>query len=448
MSTLQKIDKASAEGVDSSVNIFELPHSNVGVNRSSLRQYLPLTTITREGPYIFRILPDNQFLDANKTWLELELGIEVQSANGEWVPIPSNHRGIGVIQSLGQSFVKQIKISINNVECFDSGVLYAYRSYIQQELNLSNETRNGLFQASGYSKENTLARVDWFTNGRTARFLSKLNFDLANQPNYLLNNTDILITIYRNSDDFLLLSPYATKLLKNTDGVEVSEPSTDQYRLKVSMVRLYAKTVDLTSSLNNAISRHLEKTPAKYALRKVDVRSVFVGPSVQELTHNVFHKVCPRRVIIGFVASDAFSGKKDKSPFIFENCDVTSISVEANGMVYPSCPYKFDFVNGNFLRAFVDMYSGLGQDESSHGEQSCGITLDEFKQTHCFFVIPLTSTLENTNGFEIVRNTTTCIKATFGRAITEPGYQMIVLAEFDNILTINRDRVIASDGSL
>jgi len=51
-------------------------------------------------------------------------------------------------------------------------------------------------------------------------------------------------------------------------------------------------------------------------------------------------------------------------------------------------------------------------------------------------------------GFELIRNGTTTIKVTFNEPIKEIGFEMIVLGEFDQVLTINSDRVITSDGSI
>uniref|UniRef100_A0A1I8BH45 Uncharacterized protein n=1 Tax=Meloidogyne hapla TaxID=6305 RepID=A0A1I8BH45_MELHA len=81
-------------------------------------------------------------------------------------------------------------------------------------------------------------------------------------------------------------------------------------------------------SLNNAIARHLEQSPAKYAYRKIDIRSVFLGKGRQEITHAVFTSTCPRRLIICFVSSPAFTGNTELSPFTFEHANVRSISAD------------------------------------------------------------------------------------------------------------------------
>lgn len=467
MTTLKKIDKDSSEGIEGNLNLFELPPTNVAVNKSAMREHLPLSTITQEGPYVFRIFADNQFIDLSKTQLLLILSLEKKDGSDfkkiERYNIPKNpttnveeppskatgDKNISVVNNILHSFVKQLKISINNTECFDSGVHYAYRAYIQQETSYSLETNRGLYEAVGYfrdddnqnavpsppTKNGVLRRAGIFEAGQKGTFIGRLHFDLANQPNYLVNNSDVIFTIYRNSDDFLLHIP----------SVAVTNNVND-YRIRVHDIRLYSKAVDVTQSLNNAISQHLEKTPARYAPRRIEIRSLFVGKGRQDLAHNIFTSVIPRRLIVGFVATDAYSGHRAKSPFVFEHANVESISVEANGLTYPSVPYRYDFSQNDYVRAFVDFYTGLGYDTTINN--TCSISMNRFKTGWCFFVIPMTSTLEDSAGFELIRNGTTTLKVRFKTAIPDQGYEMIVWGEFDHILSINADRVLSTDGAV
>jgi len=157
-------------------------------------------------------------------------------------------------------------------------------------------------------------------------------------------------------------------------------------------VKLFIKTVDVTQSLNNAISMHMLKTPAKYALRKIEMRSVFLGKGRETLDHNIFTSVVPRRLVIGFVSAEAFAGNQKLSPFMFEHANVRSISAQAHGLTFPSTPYNFNFKQNDYVRAFVDMYRGLDMDTEN---RTIGISMNRYKTGWCFFVIPMTPTLEH-----------------------------------------------------
>ncbi|KAL3105724.1 hypothetical protein niasHT_029009 [Heterodera trifolii] len=189
----------------------------------------------------------------------------------------------------------------------------------------------------------------------------------------------------------------------------------------------------------------LQTTPAKYPLRKIEIRSLFIPRGTSDLSHNVFTSIVPRRLIVGFVSTGAYTGNPKESPFVFEHAKIRSISVEANGNIFPGSPYSLNFGRNKYIRAFVDMYTGLGMDD---GERTMSINTQKFVNGWCFFVIPMTSTLEDTPGFELIRNGTTSIKVQFNEPIKDGGYEMIVLGEFDSILSINANRVLSSDGSI
>ncbi|KAL3086815.1 hypothetical protein niasHS_008602 [Heterodera schachtii] len=191
--------------------------------------------------------------------------------------------------------------------------------------------------------------------------------------------------------------------------------------------------------------RFMESTPAKYALRKVEMRSIFLGTGRTELSHNVFTSTLPRRLICTFVSTDAYSGARHLSPFNFEHANIHSISAEANGLTFPSTPYLFSFGNQKrFVRAFVDMYAGLGLDDSDN--KTVSISMARFLSGWAFFVIPMTSTLDDTPGFELIRQGTCTVKVQFEQPIKADGYEMLILGEFDSVLSINADRVLSTDG--
>ena len=76
MSTIQKIDTESVPSVENSLNIFSLLPTAIAFNRSQVRELLPITALDNQGPYVFRIFSDNQFIDLTRTWFYFETCIE------------------------------------------------------------------------------------------------------------------------------------------------------------------------------------------------------------------------------------------------------------------------------------------------------------------------------------------------------------------------------------
>ena len=91
------------------------------------------------------------------------------------------------------------------------------------------------------------------------------------------------------------------------------------------------------------------------------------------------------------------------------------------------------------------MYEALG---TANSDRSCGITLEQFKNGWTFFVIPMSSTLDDSCGFELLRSGTTSIRLQFNEPIPLGGVEMIVMGEFDQLIMIDFNRRVISDSSI
>jgi hypothetical protein len=443
MSCEQKIDSGSAPAFTSALGIFTIPPTNVAINRTFFRDILPLNTISQESPYLFRLLNDNLWIDLAHIYLFLELCIEKLNAAGVWVPIELADDEIGGVQGIGHAFVRQLKVSLGTTEIYDSGTLYPYKTCMANELSYNWNAKNFFLETAGYHnsvKQNDTtdvgfqARCRAFRAGRRCQFLSRLDFDLSNQELLMVNNIDLLFTIYRSRDSFLLHN------LKAND--------TDTYRMAVHSVKLYVKMVDVRPSLNLSIYQALEKQPAKYAVRKTEIKSCFLTGGRTEVDHNIFSSTIPRRLTIGMVDSKAFNGDIRLSPFNFKPFALRELRVEAGGFNYPATPYNlnFDHSGTGYSRAYVDMFEALGRANSS--EAACDISMHKFFSGWTFFVIPLTSTLDDSCGFELLRSGTTSIHLEFDQPLPADGVELIVLGEFDQMVMIDFHRRVICDNKL
>jgi hypothetical protein len=248
--------------------------------------------------------------------------------------------------------------------------------------------------------------------------MSRLDFDLANQELFLLNNIDALFTIYRAKDAFLVqnLGP---------------RPNDTTVRVCVLSAKLYAKMVDVQPSLNMTIYSQLERQPARYSVRRTELRSTFLTAGRREVDHNVFSATIPRRLTIALVSSAAFNGDYALSPFNFTPFGIRELSIHAGGQIYPPVPYDWNFTDGLYSRAFIDFYEALGQ---ANSERTCDISWEQYARGWTIFVVPLTSSLDDSCGFELLRSGTTSIHMKFSAAIPAGGVEMIVLGEFDQLI--------------
>jgi hypothetical protein len=474
MSTIKKIDAISVPAVENSLALFDLPPSIVSYNKTYQKELLPLNTITRDGPYTFRLYSDSNFIDLSRTYMQLKVSIE-KKLGGDWVPIADENdddKNTSIIQNFNQSFIKQLKISINSVEVYNSTVLYPFLCYINREFFASYDLNAGLVGSTGYYTDRGdrklqndptnfgfVNRKKLFAKGREGVTFSHLNFDLGNQPRLLLPNSDIIFTIYSSSDRFLILAPNYNKMIQPPalEGAKVGDPlpapyaqvtanGTD-YRIKVHDIRLYCTLVDVVQSLQNSIAKQLEHVPAKYPIRRIEMRHQYLPEGLTNLSYNCFQSIIPRRVLVFFLNNKAFDGDPEQSPFNFINANVQSISIEAGGLTVPSVSYHLDFSEGSsdFFRSYWDFHTGIGMED---------VTLEllpvEYANTgYCGFCFDLRSfNRELGDAFELVKNSTTVLKVQLSNPVEEPGLQVLVLGEFDSVITINADRIISTDGSI
>nr|CAD2146170.1 unnamed protein product [Meloidogyne enterolobii] len=425
MSCTKKINENSPLALNSALSIFTVPPTNVSVVRSFFREILPLSTITQDSPYLFRLFSDNLWTDLSRTYLYLELSIEKLGQDNKWSPIVATDTSIAPIQGIGQTFVQQLKVTL---------------AYITNELSFPDNVKSNFLASIGYYKcdkhddstdSGFQKRCSLFANGKHTQFLSRLDFDLGNQELFLLNNLDVNFNIYRSKNSFAL------QRLNATDEV--------QYRLYVHDVKLFVKMIEVQPSLNMNIYKTLESKPATYAVRKTEIKSTFLTAGRTEIEYNAFSASIPRRITVALISNKAFNGDFGLSPFNFQPYDLRDISVHTGGHIFPLVAYKLKFKNNLFVRAFVDMYEALGV---ANSDRSIDISMDKFKNGWTFFVIPLTSTLDDSCGFELLRSGTTSIRLEFNTPIPAGGVEMIVLGEFDQMLMIDYNRHIVSDSNL
>ena len=136
--------------------------------------------------------------------------------------------------------------------------------------------------------------------------------------------------------------------------------------------------------LSLEINNKLTHEPARYGVRKSALRSMFISAGRKDFIANLFTDEVPRRVMIGFVASNSFMGSKFSSPFMFDNFSVREIELMANGRLYPQNPYSLDYGNKLYARAYHDCQEHLGFANTS---ESNGINYKMYKSgwnIYCF----------------------------------------------------------------
>jgi hypothetical protein len=439
------IDAMSMPGTKSELNLFEIPPTQIAVESSRWNEINLRNACTNSGPYEFHIAPNPQFLHLAKNYLFIEFrilradGTNLQHgivADGNADPL------IGPINLIGKTLIKQVKLMLNGTEIFDSGDKYAYRAYLETELNYGPDAKASHLQAAMYNIDTPSNRIDHRDNiglqSRAAHFensvwvqvMSPIHCDLFSQNKYLINNVDLRLTLYRNSDAFCLMSP--------------SAQAVNTYKIEIRTMKWFVKGVDVSRSVSLALERSMMHTALKYPIRRVEMKTIHVGAGLRETPENaIFNGQIPRRLVIGCVGGNAYHGTLTTSPFNFQNYGIDEVSVAAGGLTFPTKPLVMDFENDHFVRAFLQLFEGLGISDDNKGN---GVTRQRFKNGHCIFAFDLSPDEDDgSDHWDLVKEGSTSINIHFSAVAPAGGIEVIIYAEFDNLLTIDRTRNVFID---
>lgn len=446
-----KIDADSIDSITNAVDFFSIPPTNVTVSSSKVFEILTSNPLA-DTPYHFKIHSSQNYIDLSKCYLFVEAKIFQESGtdlievgsgvNDQVNNINGTNTDVSAIQLIGSTWIQDMKIAINGREVFNANSLMAYKTYFAHELSYPVDAKDSHLQAAGYYRDTHatledkdgggfVSRKQLLLGRNGAQFISKIDADLFNVPQYLINHCEIDITIQPNESRFTIIAPGA---------------NTPKYIFSILALKLYVKKVSLMDGLALELARKLEMKPARYAVRKTMMKGLFISQGRYEFNANLFMDQVPRRLTLGLVSNSDYVGDQKRSPFNFQPFDVREISIVANGRSYPQAPYDFDFANNRAVRAFHDMNEACGYANSIN---SNGITYGKFLRTHCIYVFNMTNSGDDNAGlFDLIKKGCTAVSIKFSKPVPDGGLMLIVMGEADSLFFLDKNRTIASDTTI
>ncbi|KAL3095259.1 hypothetical protein niasHT_020410 [Heterodera trifolii] len=325
----------------------------------------------------------------NAVFVCTEFKLKKVADDGVVVDVPAN-AAVGLIQMPGATFIRNLKVHINQREVYDSNQLYSYKVFMDTELSYPVAAKEAYFGVAGYFRDSDPTKVNdkrkkAVEESKSFQAISKLSADIFNQDLYMISNVEIDIELALQSDDFMIHQEAANR---------------DKYTLEVVDCRLIVKTVDLMDGLSLDIAKKLDMEPARYGIRKTLMKSLFITGGRYDFSANLFTEEVPRRVIIGLVPNQNYIGHNQKNPFYFNHHNVRDIELTASGRTYPQFPYNLDYKNNRYARAYHDTQEHLGMACTT---ESNGISYSMFKTAYCLYVFQMTNSQEDSPGFELIK---------------------------------------------
>jgi len=188
----------------------------------------------------------------------------------------------------------------------------------------------------------------------------------------------------------------------------------------------------------------LKHDTCKYPISRVELKiSSIPAGNMSFSQDNIFLGQLPTRVIIGFIKNTAFNGKYSENPFNFEHMNLNFLSLHLDGQQIPSTPLKPSFSTNKSVRSYYSQF--ISGDHAFSNEGNC-ITRTMFENGYALYCFDLTPDLSSacSSHFNLIK--TGNLRAEFGFETALPSTtNVIIFAEFDNIIEITKNRDVIYD---
>lgn len=426
---------ASNECLRSELDLWIVPPTQTALEATHWVPYKPLTTLDSSNTVDFCIpAAGSEYVDPAHTILLVKAKI----VNADGTDLGPENDATPVNYAL-HALWSQVDVSLNQKVISHSSMTYPYRAYIEALLNYDSSAKQshmtqrlwyqdtpGHFDSLDGAQNLGLA----WRRSRTARsrpfeMMGPLHVDFFNQDHFLLNNVELRIKLIRNRDAFSLMSTAGTEKIKLLDAT------------------LYVRKVVISPTVLLAHAQALEKSPAKYAVNRVDIKTVTIGQGLRDKNiDNLFLNQLPQRIVIGFVDNRSFNGDYQRNGFNFQHFNLNYLSLMVDGHPIPSQPLTPDFPNGLYMESFNTLFCGTGVHWKDEGNQ---IKYEDYPRGLTLFAFDLSPDLSASEPhWNLQRQGTLRLEVKFAEALAQP-INCVIHAQFQNLIEIDKNRNVIVD---
>ena len=431
----------SCECNKSELDLFVIPPTQTAIQASQWIEHRPLSTVSDGAPIEFIVTGSGEeYIDLSETYLQVTA--QIVKRNGSDLAqtvtagvVGGEDIGVGPVNYWLHSLFSQVDVTLNERLITPSCNTYPYRAYLETLLSYGPAAKESQLTAALWYKdtydkmedqtnnEGFKKRRKWIMTSKQVTMIGKPHLDLCFQDRLLLNGVDMKMRFVRSKDAFNLMG---------------------EGKVIIKEASLFVRKVKVHPSVQLGHIKALEKTSAKYPVRRVETK-VFSIPkgNLSANQENLFLGQMPKRIIIGLVENTAFNGDKDKNPFNFQHFDADYLALYLDGMQVPSKPLQPDFENDLSIRSYASLFMGTGIMGMDHGNH---ISRDEYGKGYTLFAFDLTPDLDDSGHFQLVKHGNLRLELHFKNPLPST-INGIVYAEFDNVIEVDKARNVVFDYS-
>ena len=429
----------SCESVHTGLDLFALPPTQTAVQDGLWVEYHPLATLAAGAPIEFAVSGATaDYIDLSNTYLYVKAKVLRQDGTN-----PPADAVFAPVNYWLHSLFSQVDVSLNNILVTPSENTYPYRAYIESTLNYGREAKTTHLTSALYYQDTAnhleslnRAENDGFRQrnaqaaaGREVDMIGRLHCDIFHQERYLLNGVDVKIRLIPSKSTFNLMAA-----------------ADATFKSIITHASMFVRKVRLNPAVTLSHAKALERGTAKYPLKRVVVKTFSIPRgNVSVVQDNLFLSQTPNRLVIGLVDSAAFNGESTSNPFNFQTLGLSFLSLYLDGKQVPSKPLQPNFVTGQYVRSFFNLMVSSGLANQDAGSN---ISRQDFAGGFALYSMDLTPSLIDDNQlFELVKSGALRMELKFDAPLLR-SVTVVVWAEMDSVLEIDRNRTVLTDFSL
>ena len=420
------------------LDLFTTPPINISMDRGAYTSHHPIATLTDSAPIEFYVPGSpEEYIDLGRT--RLLIRAKITKDDGSNI---AQDAKVSTTNLLLHSLFSQVDCKLNEKLVTPSVNTYPYKAYLETILAHGSESTSSWLEAELFHRDThpmnahdhtadptnkgLIERHAKIAQSALVEMVGRPHVDIFQQDRYLLNGVDMSLKFIRSAKQFHLMtaSPNDFKL-------HILDATLQVRKVKVAPTI----ALDHASTLDRGI-------PAKYPMRRGIVSSFTVpANSLSFNKENLITGQLPRRIVLGMVANDAFNGAAKKNPFYFENYGLNFLTLNAGSQQFPSTPLTLDYGRGAFTQAFQQLHQAMGLTNSKEG---LTITLETFKNGNNLYAFDLTADQAEGAHIDPIKYGSVRMEAHFDTQLPNP-INVIVYAEYDNLLQVDKARNILTD---